>query len=69
MHRACVLVFCLQSPLVTLAGEDDYARLPALLAGARAALVVSHMVDQRYPLLPGVLPDADGVLRARWLAE
>jgi hypothetical protein len=52
-----------------LVGEDDYAGLPDLLAGAHAALVVSEMVDQRHPLLTGVLPDADGVLRARWSAE
>src|SRR6266851_3021302 len=52
-----------------LVDEGGYAGLPALLAGARAALVVSHILDERHPLLAGVLPDADGVLRARWSAE
>lgn len=52
-----------------LVGEGGYADLPALLAGPRAALIVSHVLDQRHPLLAGVLPDADGVLRARWSAE
>jgi small subunit ribosomal protein S1 len=49
-----------------LTDEDGYAGLPALLAGARAAMVVSGLLDQRHPLLTGVLPDGDGVLRARW---
>jgi hypothetical protein len=52
-----------------LADQAGYAELPALLADARAALAVSCIVDQRAPLLAGVLPDADGVLRARWSAE
>lgn len=52
-----------------LLDEGGHAGLPALLAWARAALVVSHVLDQRHPLLAGVLPDADGVLRARWSAE
>jgi small subunit ribosomal protein S1 len=52
-----------------LIDEDGHADLPALLAGARAATVVSCMTDRRRPLLAGVLPDVDGVLRARWSAE
>jgi small subunit ribosomal protein S1 len=52
-----------------LVDEDDRTDLRGLLAGARRAAVVSCMIDQRHPLLVGVLPDADGVLRARWTAE
>jgi hypothetical protein len=49
-----------------LVDEEGYAELPALLAGARAAMIVPRKPDQWRPLLAGVLPDADGVLRARW---
>lgn len=52
-----------------LVDEPGYAHLLALLAGARAAMVVSHILEQRHPLLAGVLPDTDGVLRSRWTAE
>jgi small subunit ribosomal protein S1 len=52
-----------------LVDEGGHAGLAALLAGAGAALVVPQLLDQRHPLLAGVLPDADGVLRARWPAE
>jgi hypothetical protein len=54
------------SRLIDENGHDD---LPAVLADARAATVVSCMTDRRRPLLAGVLPDADGVLRARWSAQ
>lgn len=46
--------------------EDDRSELVALLAGARGALALSGYVDEDPPLFTGVLPDADGVLRARW---
>ncbi|TQM80944.1 hypothetical protein FHX81_3302 [Saccharothrix saharensis] len=48
--------------------EEDYPRLPAQLAGARAAMAISVYSHERHPLLTAVLPDADGVLRARWEA-
>ncbi|WP_449064748.1 RNA-binding protein [Planomonospora algeriensis] len=46
--------------------ETDYPALPAALAGARAAMVLSGYVDECTPLMAAVLPDSDGVLRARW---
>jgi coenzyme F420-reducing hydrogenase delta subunit len=42
--------------------EDDHAELPALLAGARAALVVSCPVDQCHPVA------GRGTARRRWCA-
>jgi hypothetical protein len=42
---------------------------PAVVADARAATVLFCLADHRHPLLSGVLPDPDGVLRARWSAE
>ncbi|GLZ78168.1 hypothetical protein Afil01_29750 [Actinorhabdospora filicis] len=50
----------------------DETRLPELTArvtGARAAAALSVYSDERRPLLTAVLPDADGVLRARWRTE
>ncbi|GAA2696724.1 MULTISPECIES: RNA-binding protein [Actinosynnema] len=49
--------------------EEDYAELPAYLSGARAALVHSGYAEVEVPLLTAVLPDADGVVRARWAAS
>lgn len=49
-----------------LADDEDHAQLPAQLARARAAMILPMTVDERSPLLAGVLPDDDGVLRARW---
>ena len=46
--------------------EEDHGRLPALLGDATAATVLSGYADERHPLSTGVLPDPDGVLRARW---
>ncbi|WP_412076365.1 RNA-binding protein [Streptomyces xanthophaeus] len=46
--------------------DTEYEELAALVAGARAATALSLYVDQRPPLLRAVLPDSDGVLRARW---
>ncbi|MEW1892281.1 RNA-binding protein [Streptomyces sp. NPDC085659] len=46
--------------------ETDYQELAALVVGARAACVLPTYLDERHPLLCGVLPDRDGVLRARW---
>ncbi|WP_017599849.1 S1 RNA-binding domain-containing protein [Nocardiopsis lucentensis] len=47
----------------------DHRALAALLSGARGAMVLSDHVGQRRPLLTAVLPDPDGVLRARWRTE
>ncbi|MFW5418247.1 RNA-binding protein [Nocardiopsis sp. CNT-189] len=38
----------------------------ALVRGARAAALLPVYLDDRAPLLTAVLPDPDGVLRARW---
>lgn len=48
--------------------EEDYPELPARLAEARAAMVLPIYGDKHHPLLAAVLPDDDGVLRARWEA-
>lgn len=46
--------------------KEDYPALRAELASARAAAVLSIYEDERHPLMAAVLPDPDGVLRARW---
>lgn len=47
--------------------EESVSALPGRLAGATGIGVISCLVDEdRRPLLTGVLPDPDGVLRARW---
>lgn len=46
--------------------DEFFPQLPALLAKARAAMVLSVDLDDRHPLLNAVLPDDDGVVRARW---
>ncbi|MGW5878137.1 S1 RNA-binding domain-containing protein [Nocardiopsis terrae] len=48
---------------------EDHHRLPALLDGARAATARSAYAEEDPPLFTGVLPDADGVLRARWRTD
>ncbi|MEE1785589.1 RNA-binding protein [Streptomyces sp. SP17BM10] len=53
----------------TIADEDDFAALTARAAGARAAAVLSMYVDERTPVLTAVLPDPDGILRARWRTD
>lgn len=53
--------------VVADAGEP--AALASLVAGARAATVLSMYADERHPLFTAVLPDSDGVLRARWRTE
>ncbi|MER5866702.1 RNA-binding protein [Kitasatospora sp. NPDC002040] len=49
--------------------EEELAELPAIAERARAATVLSLNADERKPLLSAVLPDPDGVLRARWRTE
>ncbi|MET8940377.1 RNA-binding protein [Streptomyces rubiginosohelvolus] len=46
--------------------EPQYQELVAVVADARAARALSLYTDERSPLLQAVLPDSDGVLRARW---
>ncbi|MEV0316778.1 RNA-binding protein [Nonomuraea fuscirosea] len=47
--------------------ETEYPALPAKLADARAVLILSCDEDERIPLMAAVMPDPDGVLRARWM--
>ncbi|MFD4130774.1 S1 RNA-binding domain-containing protein [Streptomyces goshikiensis] len=53
----------------TITDEFEYPRLAALMEGARAATALSLNLDERHPLFTAVLPDSDGVLRARWRTE
>jgi small subunit ribosomal protein S1 len=53
----------------TIADETQFTELAAQVTGARAATVLSLYVDERRPLFTAVLPDSDGVLRARWRTE
>ncbi|MDT7845718.1 RNA-binding protein [Streptomyces justiciae] len=46
--------------------EDHFAELTARMSGARAAALLSPYAGERIPLCTAVLPDKDGVLRARW---
>ncbi|GAA1979562.1 S1 RNA-binding domain-containing protein [Kitasatospora viridis] len=52
-----------------VADEDGFAELADRIRDARAAAVLPVYVDERRPLFTGVLPDADGVLRARWRTD
>ena len=49
--------------------EADHTALTARVSGARAAAALPLELDTRRPLFTGVLPDADGILRARWRTE
>ncbi|WP_116245807.1 S1 RNA-binding domain-containing protein [Nocardiopsis sp. FIRDI 009] len=49
--------------------EPDREALAARLSDARAAAALSPYVGESDPLLTAVLPDPDGVLRARWRPE
>ncbi|MFI1768324.1 S1 RNA-binding domain-containing protein [Streptomyces sp. NPDC020800] len=53
----------------TIADETEYRALAARVAGARAAAAWPLYVDARHPLCTAVVPDRDGVLRARWRTE
>ncbi|WP_406179361.1 S1 RNA-binding domain-containing protein [Streptomyces sp. NBC_01006] len=55
--------------IVADSDETEFAELVAHVSGARAAAVLSLFVDERQPLMTAVLPDEDGVLRARWQTE
>jgi small subunit ribosomal protein S1 len=50
----------IQSVILTYPEAEDFPD------GAVAAAAISIVEDEYNPLLAGVLPDADGVLRARW---
>jgi small subunit ribosomal protein S1 len=52
-----------------LADEDEFEEVTALLSGAAAAAVRSAYSGEDPPLFTAVLPDDDGVVRARWRTE
>ncbi|MFJ2937906.1 RNA-binding protein [Streptomyces sp. NPDC087219] len=52
-----------------IADEDEFPELAARITGAHAAALLSMYPDERVPLLSAVMPDRDGVVRARWQAE
>ncbi|MFJ9589591.1 S1 RNA-binding domain-containing protein [Streptomyces acidicola] len=53
----------------TVADEDDFPGLAARISGADAAALLSVYADERAPLFTAVMPDKDGVVRARWQTE
>ncbi|MFS0697982.1 S1 RNA-binding domain-containing protein [Streptomyces nitrosporeus] len=53
----------------TTADETRFTGIAAKITGARAAAALSVYTDRRRPLFTAVLPDSDGVLRARWRTE
>ncbi len=52
-----------------VADETEFAELAETVRAARAAAILPLDVEGRQPLLTAVLPDSDGVLRARWRTE
>ncbi|MFD5574334.1 S1 RNA-binding domain-containing protein [Streptomyces cadmiisoli] len=50
----------------TVADETQFEAVASQITGARAAGVISLATDEHHPLFTAVLPDSDGVLRARW---
>ncbi|MFF9158591.1 S1 RNA-binding domain-containing protein [Streptomyces sp. NPDC014846] len=53
----------------TVVDETQFEAVTSQHAGARAAGVVSMYAGEDLPLFTAVLPDSDGVLRARWQTE
>ena len=53
----------------TVVDETRFEAVSSQLAHARAAGVVSRYASEDLPLFTAVLPDSDGVLRARWQTE
>jgi small subunit ribosomal protein S1 len=49
--------------------ETQFAAVAGQVSVARAAAVLPLEVDARHPLFTAVLPDTDGVVRARWRTE
>ncbi|MGW3403005.1 S1 RNA-binding domain-containing protein [Streptomyces zhihengii] len=45
---------------------ESFAELTARLSGAVAACLLSMYAEERVPLFTAVMPDEDGVVRARW---
>ncbi|MCX4399087.1 S1 RNA-binding domain-containing protein [Streptomyces sp. NBC_01767] len=53
----------------TIADETRFEAVTRRITDARAAAVIPITGDERLPLLTAVLPDSDGILRARWRTE
>ncbi|MFJ9822456.1 S1 RNA-binding domain-containing protein [Streptomyces sp. NPDC101151] len=53
----------------TIVDETEYPALNAQVRSARAAAALPLDIDSRHPLFTAVMPDSDGVLRARWRTE
>ncbi|MGW9116209.1 S1 RNA-binding domain-containing protein [Streptomyces sp. NPDC055663] len=53
----------------TIADETEFGEVTRRITGARSAAVVPMTSDERRPLFTAVLPDSDGILRARWQTE
>ncbi|MER6432077.1 S1 RNA-binding domain-containing protein [Streptomyces sp900105245] len=53
----------------TVVDETQFEAVTSQHGGARAAGVVSMYAGEDLPLFTAVLPDSDGVLRARWQTE
>ncbi len=53
----------------TVADETQFGDVAEQIRCARAATALSMYADDRHPLFTAVLPDSDGVLRARWRTE
>ncbi|MER5199910.1 S1 RNA-binding domain-containing protein [Streptomyces sp. NPDC002755] len=53
----------------SIVDDSRFDTVASQLADASSAGVVSLYTDERHPLFTAVLPDSDGVLRARWQTE
>ncbi len=52
-----------------IADEDAFPELAARISGASAAALLSMYADEHVPVYTAVLPDNDGVVRARWRTD
>lgn len=52
-----------------IADEEEFPELTARISSARAAALLPVYAGERVPLCTAVMPDNDGVLRARWRTE
>ncbi|WP_055565783.1 S1 RNA-binding domain-containing protein [Streptomyces atriruber] len=49
--------------------ETGFEQLADLMSGAEGAALLSVYADERVPLFTAVVPDSDGVIRARWRTD
>lgn len=52
-----------------VAGEDAFPELTARISRAKAAALLPVYADEWSPLCTAVMPDSDGVVRARWQTD